>query len=104
MAFALTLQARLSLSPALTGTFTTRQASLDAADRPFASPYRAYDAGLPHQAFPPDTARLLPGLLAATRTGLAPASDDELTTDGQSPNTINLQASGRTMESDRAPA
>jgi hypothetical protein len=29
--------------------------------------------------FPDETASLLPGLLAATRTGLPPASDDELT-------------------------
>ena len=29
--------------------------------------------------FPTETASLLPGLLAATRTGLPPASDDELT-------------------------
>jgi hypothetical protein len=41
--------------------------------------YRASDAGLRRRAFPPDAASLLPGLLAATRTGLTPASDDELT-------------------------
>jgi hypothetical protein len=39
--------------------------------------YRAFDAGLRRQAFPPDAASLLPGLLAATRTGLTPAGDDE---------------------------
>jgi Integrase core domain len=33
-----------------------------------------FDAGIS-----PDTASLLPGLLTATRTGLPPASDDELT-------------------------
>jgi hypothetical protein len=33
----------------------------------------------------PDFAKTLPGLLAATRTGLPPASDDELTTVGQLP-------------------
>ena len=37
------------------------------------------DAGLRHRPFPDDTASLLPGRLAATRTGLTPASDDELT-------------------------
>ena len=41
-------------------------------------PKGAFDAGLRHQAFPPDAASLLPGLLAATRTGLAPASRHEL--------------------------
>jgi hypothetical protein len=40
---------------------------------------RAFDAGLRRRAFPPDAASLLPGLLAATRTGLPPAGDDELT-------------------------
>ena len=45
--------------------------------------FRAFDAGLRPRPFPDETASLLPGLLAATRTGLTPASDDELT------NTIN---------------
>jgi hypothetical protein len=40
---------------------------------------RAFDAGLRPRPFPDQTASLLPGLLAATRTGLPPASDDELT-------------------------
>jgi len=38
---------------------------------------RAFDAALRRRAFPPDAGSLLPGLLAATRTGLPPASDDE---------------------------
>jgi len=38
-----------------------------------------FDAGR----FPPTPPALLPGLLAATRTGLPPASDDELTTRDQ---------------------
>src|ERR1022692_2299151 len=41
--------------------------------------YRAFDAGLRPRPFPGETASLLPGLLAATRTGLPPAGDDELT-------------------------
>ena len=41
--------------------------------------HRACDAGLQHRTFPSDAASLLPGLLAATRTGLTPAGDDELT-------------------------
>ncbi|CAI7973810.1 hypothetical protein FRAHR75_1140018 [Frankia sp. Hr75.2] len=39
---------------------------------------RAFDVALRRRAFPPDAGNLLPGLLAATRTGLPPASDDEL--------------------------
>src|SRR4051794_38406704 len=39
---------------------------------------RAFDAGLRPGPFPDRAASLLPGLLAATRTGLAPAGDDEL--------------------------
>lgn len=40
---------------------------------------RAFDTGLQARPFPDEPASLLPGLLAATRTGLPPASDDELT-------------------------
>jgi hypothetical protein len=39
----------------------------------------ALDAGLRPRPFPDEAASLLPGHLAATRTGLSPASDDELT-------------------------
>src|SRR4051812_5535930 len=46
-------------------------------------PYRAFDTGLRPDPFPDRAASLLPGLLAATRTGLPPASDDELTTADQ---------------------
>src|SRR6476661_6896505 len=42
-------------------------------------PCRASDAGLRPGPFPDRAASLLPGLLAATRTGLTPAGDDELT-------------------------
>ena len=41
----------------------------------------AFDAGLRPDPFPDRAASLLPGLLAATRTGLTPAGDDELTTE-----------------------
>src|SRR4051794_23067739 len=41
--------------------------------------HRAFDAGLRPDPFPDRAASLLPGLLAATRTGLTPAGDDELT-------------------------
>jgi hypothetical protein len=39
---------------------------------------RAFDAGLRPGPFPGQTASLLPGSLATTRTGLTPAGDDEL--------------------------
>jgi hypothetical protein len=81
MAFALTTRARLFLVPAHAGWVTARQASLDATDRSLAPPRGAFDAGLRRRAFPPDAASLLPGLLAATRTGLPPAGDDELMSD-----------------------
>src|SRR3954468_15284219 len=76
-------------------TFTTRQASLDAADRSVASPNGALDAALRRRAFPPDAGSLLPGLLAATRTGLSPAGDDELVVGSRSTQ-LDLQQSGRT--------
>src|SRR4051794_17165572 len=56
-----------------------------ATDRPVAPPCRAFDTGLRPGPFPDRAASLLPGLLAATRTGLPPASDDELTTTDQPP-------------------
>src|ERR1041384_630399 len=45
----------------------------------------AFDTGLRPRPFPDEAASLLPGPLAATRTGLTPASDDELTTQDQPP-------------------
>ena len=42
------------------------------------SPNEAFDAGLRPNPFPDRAASLLPGLLAATRTGLTPAGNDEL--------------------------
>ena len=47
--------------------------------------YRAFDAGLRPRPFPGEAASLLPGLLAATRTGLPPAGDDELTNTRKTP-------------------
>jgi len=69
----------LSVPRPKAGPLTTRQASLYAADRSVASPRGAFDAGLRPDPFPDRAASLLPGLLAATRTGLSPAGDDELT-------------------------
>jgi hypothetical protein len=76
------------------GPLTTPQASLHATDRCFAPPYRAFDTGLRRRAFPPDAASLLPGLLAATRTGLPPAGDNELTTEDHLRHQ-DLQSAGR---------
>ena len=79
MAFTLISGARHSLHPpSRTGPLTTPQASRHATDCIVAPPYRALDAGLRPSPFPAQAACLLPGLLAATRTGLPPAGDDEL--------------------------
>ena len=65
------------------------------------------DAGLRPRPFPDEAASLLPGLLAATRTGLTPASDDELTTALSTTHMINHLSTGRTvvppMSGDPAP-
>src|SRR5258707_1844698 len=62
-----------------TGPLTTPQALRHATDPIVAPPCRASDAGLRPGPFPGQAARLLPRLLAATRAGLSPAGDDELT-------------------------
>ena len=61
------------------GPLTMPQASRHATDRIVAPPHRALDAGLRPGPFADQAASLLPGLLAAARTGLPPAGDDELT-------------------------
>ncbi len=66
-----------------------------ATDRMIASPKRAFDVGLRPSPFPDQAANLLPGLLAATRTGLTPASDDELQT-RTSPHSGHLPITERT--------
>src|SRR6476661_1913193 len=73
-----------------------------ATDRMIASPRGAFDAGLRPDPFPDQAASLLPGLLAATRTGLTPASDDELQT-RTSPLGDHLLITGRTGCSTRCP-
>jgi hypothetical protein len=67
-------------------TLTTRQASLNAADRSVAHPRRMLDAALRPRAFPREAGSLLPGLLAATRTGPTPAGDDELVVESRRSN------------------
>src|SRR5215207_6028513 len=64
------------------------------------SPNRAFDAGLRPDPFPDRAASLLPGLLAATRTGLTPAGDDELPIRSQ-PLDDHLLIPGRTGWSTR---
>src|SRR4051812_941577 len=66
------------------------------------SPTWAFDAGLRPDPFPDQTASLLPGLLAATRTGLTPAGNDELQTRTQ-PLDDHLLITGRTGWSTRRP-
>src|SRR5881628_1603192 len=66
-----------------------------ATDRSVAPPTGAFDAGLRPGPFPDQTASLLPGLLAATRTGLTPAGDDELQTTTR-PLDDHLLITGRT--------
>src|SRR5215207_6843495 len=66
------------------------------------SPNRAFDAGLRPGPFPDRAASLLPGLLAATRTGLTPAGDDELPIRSQ-PLDDHLLIPGRTGWSTRPP-
>jgi hypothetical protein len=81
VAFALMEGARHSLIPAHRAGYIDDAAGFASCYGPhLRSPfYRAFDTGLRRRTFPSDTASLLPGLLAATRTGLTPASDDELT-------------------------
>src|ERR1700751_2620921 len=55
--------------------------------------HRAFDAGLQPGPFPDQAASLLPGLLAATRTGLTPAGDNELMS-GQVKSNNHLQLPG----------
>ncbi len=81
MAFALISEARHSLHPAHTGRTSNDAAGIASCYGPHScSPIRAFDAGLQPDPFPDQAASLLPGLLAATRTGLTPASDHELST------------------------
>jgi hypothetical protein len=81
MAFALMEGARHSLIPTQRAGYINDAAGFASCYGPhLRSPsYRAFDTGLRRRTFPSDTASLLPGLLATTRTGLPPASDDELT-------------------------
>src|SRR5512142_2047992 len=80
MAFTPIQRARHSLHPALTGRTLNDAAGFASCYGPHRrSPYRAFDAGLRPGPFPDRAASLLPGSLAITRTGLSPASGDELT-------------------------
>src|SRR4051812_47903598 len=74
-----------------------------ATDRSVAPPNGAFDAGLRPDPFPDRAASLLPGLLAATRTGLAPAGDAELLLDNDLHIDLQLSAHPRegTIQRDR---
>lgn len=62
----------------LRASITGLQNSLYAAGWTIASPKGAFDAALRPWAFPPSAGNLLPGLLAAARSGLSPAGKDKL--------------------------
>jgi hypothetical protein len=79
MAFTLISGARHSLSPPEDETSNGAAGFASCYGPHRRSPCRALDAGLRAGPFPDRAASLLPGLLAATRTGLPPAGDDELT-------------------------
>ena len=67
-------------APALTGRTPNDAAGFASCYGPHRrSPEGAFDAGLRPGPLPGQAASLLPGLLAATRTGLPPAGDNELT-------------------------
>jgi hypothetical protein len=68
-----------------------------AIEHPVVTRYLSTDAGLGPGTFPDRAARLQPGLLEATRTGLAPAGDDELVV-VRSALLHHLQLAGRTNE------
>jgi hypothetical protein len=72
MAFTVNIAARLSLNVYRRGRLRLRCGPLSC------SHHVAFDAGLRPGPFPDQTASLLPGSLAITRTGLSPAGDDEL--------------------------
>ena len=79
-------EARHSLCPPGTGRMSNDAAGFASCYGPHRrSPIRAFDAGLRPGPFPGRAASLLPGLLAATRTGLPPAGDDELTNTKKTP-------------------
>jgi hypothetical protein len=59
-------------------SLTRLQDSRHTAGWTVAPPEGAFDTALRRRAFPPDAGSLLPGLLAATRTGLTPAGGHEL--------------------------
>ena len=81
MAFAVISAARHPLVPLAGASLTRLQDSRHAAGWTVAPPEGAFDTALRRRAFPPDAGSLLPGLLAATRTGLTPAGGHELARD-----------------------
>jgi hypothetical protein len=81
MAFTVTDSARLFLHPRpRAGTLTAGRLRLTLRTAR-SRPPKGFHAGLRPGPFPDRAASLLPGLLAATRTGLTPADDDELMSD-----------------------
>jgi hypothetical protein len=97
VAFTLRIGARLSLFPSCDRTFHDAAGFALCYGPLGCSPYRAFDAGLRPRELPLEDASLLRGRLAATPTGLTPASNDEHD-QSSTAHTINLRSSGRTPQ------
>jgi hypothetical protein len=80
VAFAVKVPARLPLVPLTRVSLTTPQTSLDAADRPVATPSTGCCCSASTPGSRPTPGAALPGTLASPRTGLAPAGCPELVT------------------------
>jgi hypothetical protein len=91
MAFTLRIRARLSLFPSPDGTFHDAAGFALCYGPLSCSPSRAFDAGLRPGELPLKAASLLRGRLAATPTGLTPASNDEHD-QSSTAHTINLRS------------
>lgn len=93
MAFTLISGARHSLSP-----ITASQASRHATDRSVAPPDGLLTLGSDAGRFPPTPPACYRAPLAATRTGLTPAGDDELTTTDHLPKMTSCLLGARKIE------
>ena len=78
MAFAVKVPARLPLGPLTRVSLTTPQASLNAADRPLATPSKRCRCSASTPASRPTPGAARPGTMASPRTGLTPAGCPEL--------------------------
>jgi hypothetical protein len=95
VAFAVNAAARLLLLPPEGGPLTTRQASLDAADRRVAPPTGLSTLGFDPTRFQAEPPACYRAILAATRAGLSPAGDDELMLEWLTSDHLQLWARAR---------